>query len=161
MMNREPREGRIFHYYDDGAMHTSVEWSNDLKHGEWKEWWPDGQIAEEGRCENGKQIGVWRLWDRDGTRMPDNEYRDGTRWTGVWFRMRSADRGHLVRLAEADRIREMNGEERFVCDYDAPFEREEWLNGKRHGEWASWTFDGTKYKQDHYIDGERVEAARR
>ena len=157
-MNREPREGRIFRYYDDGAMRSSVEWENDLKHGEWTEWWPDGQIAEEGRCENGKQVGIWRLWDRDGTRLPDNEYRDGKRWTGVWFRMRGGfNRGSQ----RNERVRALERAQGFVVDWDAPYEREEWLNGKKHGEWAQWSLDGTKYKEDHYIDGERVEAARR
>jgi hypothetical protein len=48
-----------------------------VKHGQYRSWHENGQLAEEGRFEWGAQDGVWITWAENGQRLAEATYRRG------------------------------------------------------------------------------------
>ncbi len=48
-----------------------------VKHGQYRSWHENGQLAEEGRYEWGAQDGVWIIWAENGQRLAEATYRKG------------------------------------------------------------------------------------
>ncbi len=87
------------HYHSTGELKMKGPLKNNLRHGQWKSWFTDGSLWSEGTFENGmridsaisyfpngqvsmrgfyrkgKMVGVWKVYDEQGTLVGQKEYK--------------------------------------------------------------------------------------
>jgi antitoxin component YwqK of YwqJK toxin-antitoxin module len=74
------------HFEESGSPRACVDWNSKgqlCHYRKWEEdwmwdvsWWPHGSLRSEGRCREGRRIGTWQLWSRDGSAR-QQDYLDG------------------------------------------------------------------------------------
>jgi hypothetical protein len=70
--------GRTRHWYVDGLLLGDAQMERGVCHGPFKEWHPNGAIAEEGECEYG--IVIWqKKWGVDGNLVDDYRLKKSDR----------------------------------------------------------------------------------
>lgn len=166
-------------YREDGSLLSVGEYirgegAEPVLHGVLREYWPNGQLAFEGRFDNGVPIGSAQRWHGNGALMERTQYQDGlehgvrTTWwpngekeseaTLISSRIQGTLRvwhvtGQLAGEYEfADGVKHgsvrswhLNGKPKAVTSY---------RNGKRHGELRQWSDEGelTKFEVwDHGV----------
>lgn len=61
-------------YYDDwGVRYRGFQLDGEM-HGEWEFLRRDGSVMRSGRFEGGKQIGVWKTFDRQGKVVKETDF---------------------------------------------------------------------------------------
>ena len=106
-----------------------VKEGEDLKHGEWRAWYPNGQLRVAGKYENNEPVdGVtWTWWHANGQKSAEGEYRSGLkhdRWT--WWHA--------------------NGQKQLEGTFE---------EGDNSGLWVWWTDTGkVLHKVDYLLGGE-------
>lgn len=68
----------------NGKLHLSGHYINNLKDGEWTEWYCDGGKKSSGKYVNGRKDGVWTEWHSNGNIKSHIEYYNDKR-EGVWM----------------------------------------------------------------------------
>lgn len=96
--------------------------------GQWRRWWPSGQLRWQTGYRDGRQHGPWKAWSETGKLTSEGSFVSGKR-DGPWQRWRS------------DGSTESIG--RFVA-------------GQRHGSWREYHPDGSLAGTGRYVDGQRV-----
>ena len=61
-------------YYDDGGVRYRGFQLDGEMHGEWEFLRKDGSVMRIGRFEGGKQVGVWKTFDRTGRVVKQTEF---------------------------------------------------------------------------------------
>lgn len=143
-----------------------------VKHGDWKDFYPDGAIKAEGTYNNGVRTGQWSFYHPNGNVEQTGEYDDQGRPIGRWlwyypsgdllreeqYRSGLAD-GIMTEyredgsiIAEGDFI---DGEEEGPWFYELGNFRGEggYAFGRRHGFWRHYYGDGTLKFTGEFIDG--------
>ncbi len=64
--DRGTRHGPYRRWYADGQIASEGEFAYDLRHGMWLEFHPNGVIREEGEYSDDERIGTWTTWGSDG-----------------------------------------------------------------------------------------------
>lgn len=72
----EQRQGLWIHYYENGLKRLEITFKDNEYDGALREWYEDGQIAEEGEYKNGDYV-VLNFWTEDGKQL----LKDGTGMT--------------------------------------------------------------------------------
>ena len=66
-LNSKLTKGSISIYYPNGQIATEGKFKNKKAVGYWKMYYPNGSIQKEGEVKNGKMIGQWTTYDSDGS----------------------------------------------------------------------------------------------
>lgn len=76
----EPKEGRSYHWFKAGAIHTSeYGTSGELLHDGFEKFYLDNQIAEKGTFYYGQKEGHWKTWHPNGKLDSKQYWQDGRR----------------------------------------------------------------------------------
>jgi uncharacterized protein len=126
-------------YYDDGVKRSEggLSFVSRKEHGLWTYWYPNGEVREEGRYDDGVRVGVWTQWFPNGQRR---------------------NRGERVKNAAAD-AGERHGVWTFWHPSGELAARGVYEHGRREGRWdctlmgGGW--DGSQSGQ--YANGERLQ----
>ena len=86
LINKQ-RQGLWTHYYKSGVKRLEVTFKDDKHDGPWREWYENGQIAEEGEYKNGEYF-VLNFWAEDGKQL----LKDGT---GITIRKFGSTQGDI------------------------------------------------------------------
>lgn len=104
-------------------------------HGEFREWWKNGQLWKKGQYEEGKPVGTWESYNDAGQLLKSGTYSEG-RPDGEWSYFRTD--GTLQRM-ESYRDGQRHG---FWRDYDSTGKillvEVHYQDGKRHGVCSQW-----------------------
>jgi hypothetical protein len=105
--------------------------------GPWRFHYPDGALREEGRYDDGRRVGTWRTWHRNGQLASQGERR----WN------------------DATSASEREGPWEFWRDDGSPSARGAYGAGLREGEWAVFDEEGALVEKEsgRYAGGRRVE----
>ena len=71
------KQGRIWEVCCLSGYKTVQEWRHGLKHGEYKEWYNNGQLREHSHYVDGKLEGEFKEWFRNGQLRKHARYVDG------------------------------------------------------------------------------------
>lgn len=117
---------------DEGTGHVCAR-ADGTPHGPQRGFFRDGEPEHAGQWSEGRRVGRWTWWDRQGNKVMEGEYADGDK-SGVWLEWR-------------------DGRKTSEGSYVA---------GKQVGEWTRW-YDTTGQKQSvtTYVDGVATGTARR
>ena len=63
--------------YDDGSLHYEVELKNGMKHGNFREYFPEGTLKVRGKFKDDKPEGSWKLYDEEGKIIEEKEFSNG------------------------------------------------------------------------------------
>lgn len=127
--------------YDKGSVKRKFQQkvfeNGDVRyHGEFSEWWDNGELWKKGRFEDGKQAGEWKFFTHDeGTLAKQGSYIDG-RPDGDWTYFRKdGTRQRIESYADGQR----NGVWiEFDLTGEFPMQEFNFLDGKRHGPSTKW-----------------------
>ncbi|WP_448519367.1 DUF3352 domain-containing protein [Rhodoflexus sp.] len=64
-------------FYPDGTKRREVETRDGFKHGDYREYHPNGRIKIRGRYRNDKADGIWRYYDADGREIEKKRFENG------------------------------------------------------------------------------------
>jgi antitoxin component YwqK of YwqJK toxin-antitoxin module len=64
------------HYGNGGVKYTGFRLDGEL-HGAWEWFRTDGSLMRSGTLDRGKQVGVWRTYDRSGTIVKETDFGEG------------------------------------------------------------------------------------
>ncbi len=67
--------------YEDGKVHYEVDLKNGLKHGNFKEYYPDGTLKVRGRFKDDLPEGSWKYYDEKGNLIEEKLFDKGTEET--------------------------------------------------------------------------------
>ena len=67
--------------YEDGATHYEVELRNGVKHGNFREYLPDGTIRVRGKFKDDKAEGSWKLYDDKENLIEEKQFSEGVEIT--------------------------------------------------------------------------------
>ena len=70
------RHGLFRAYYPDGELASEGHYVDGLENGLWRDFHKNGQLAAAGHYQNGEEVGVWEFWNEDGSvtlDRPDSE----------------------------------------------------------------------------------------
>jgi antitoxin component YwqK of YwqJK toxin-antitoxin module len=65
--------------YDNGEVKLRGAHLDGEMHGDWAFFRRDGSLMRSGTFERGRQVGVWRTWDRAGAVIKETDFGDGRR----------------------------------------------------------------------------------
>lgn len=72
------QNGKLIAYFEDGTLHEEGEFKDDHLVGESKAYFPNGKLRVKNTFdENGKKNGIAEVYDRDGNKIKQYEYRKG------------------------------------------------------------------------------------
>ena len=60
------RHGLFRAFHLNGNLASEGEYEHGFENGIWKDFHENGLLASEGKYKNGKKFGVWRYWNSDG-----------------------------------------------------------------------------------------------
>lgn len=61
-------------YYNNGQLCESGSYNNGIKEGLWTSYYKKGQVSESGRFINGKKDGLWNFYDENGRRLDQSGF---------------------------------------------------------------------------------------
>jgi antitoxin component YwqK of YwqJK toxin-antitoxin module len=67
--------------YDDGSLHYEVELKNGMKHGNFREYFPEGTLKVRGKFKDDKPEGSWKLYDEEDKIIEEKEFNNGIEGT--------------------------------------------------------------------------------
>jgi antitoxin component YwqK of YwqJK toxin-antitoxin module len=73
--NRDPT-AEVEHYGNGKVKYSGFKLGGDF-HGEWKFFRADGSLMRAGAFDRGRQVGVWRTYDRAGKVVKETDMREG------------------------------------------------------------------------------------
>lgn len=76
-------EGEWRAWYPNGEMEELGGYLDDVEHGPWSWWYASGAPMARGRFDEGLRVGWWTFWHPNGVVIGEGEYVDGER-TGRW-----------------------------------------------------------------------------
>jgi antitoxin component YwqK of YwqJK toxin-antitoxin module len=109
----------------NGKLSSFDHWKNNKKHGNSKEWYPDGNIKLQGKYNNGKEEGKWFSWHPNGNKRSEGLFVSGMR-EGIWMTWHA------------------NGKTEEKAFYK---------DGKKDGKWTSWYPNGNKRQEGGFVSG--------
>jgi antitoxin component YwqK of YwqJK toxin-antitoxin module len=71
------RHGPFREFYPNGQVATEGEYEDGLQQGLWRDYHENGQVAAEGYFVDGAEDGVWQFWNAKGKMEETIVYRDG------------------------------------------------------------------------------------
>lgn len=78
-------------YYPDGLKRSEGDrsWFGNVEVGLWTYWYPNGELREQGRYDNGRRAGIWTQWFPNGQKRSQGERRHddatlGSEREGAW-----------------------------------------------------------------------------
>jgi hypothetical protein len=74
-------DNKVTVFYDDGTVHYEVELKNGLKHGNFREYFPDGTIRVRGKFKADKPDGNWKLYDEEEKVIEEKYFSNGKELT--------------------------------------------------------------------------------
>lgn len=121
-------EGTMQSYYPDGAVSEEVEWKQNKKDGDWKQYYKNGTQRLSGHYENGMLQGAYEVFYSDGTIEIRGNYVDN-RSHGTWHFYHESGKEvyslEYVMGSPSDREKyELWMQDSLVKKYNAPLEPE-------------------------------------
>ena len=73
-----PKSNVIYYWFKGGAIHSSEEGiAGELLNDEFDKFYLNNQLAERGKFNNGKKVGLWRTWHPNGMVATEQEWAGG------------------------------------------------------------------------------------
>ena len=72
-----PFSGRAIAYYSEGNKKADVNYRSGRLHGDYTDWYPNGQMERKGSFKDGKFDGLWIRYHKDGTERSRTTYDEG------------------------------------------------------------------------------------
>ena len=69
--------GLVTTFRDDGSLLAEVTYERGVRHGPYRDYWPNGWVSLEGQYVNGLQEGEWRYYDCDGSLREVLQFKGG------------------------------------------------------------------------------------
>lgn len=114
-------------YNDQGVkVSEGIVTEEGIRNGDWKNFFEDGSIKEEGEYDNNRRSGNWTFYNSEGNIIQTGQYRNG-RPEGLW-KWHYPD-GSILR-------------------------EEEYYQGRRDGKFIEYSKDGEIISEGQYLDGE-------
>jgi antitoxin component YwqK of YwqJK toxin-antitoxin module len=66
----------VARYEDGGVRYRGFQLDGEM-HGHWEFLRKDGSVMRSGRFERGKQVGIWRTFDRSGRVVKETDFAQG------------------------------------------------------------------------------------
>jgi antitoxin component YwqK of YwqJK toxin-antitoxin module len=79
-MGEPELDGLVATYRDDGSLLAETTYRQGVRHGPYRDYWPNGRVSLEGQYVNGLQEGEWRFYDRDGSLREVLRFMGGREW---------------------------------------------------------------------------------
>ena len=61
------RHGLFRAYHPNGNLASEGNYVDGAEHGDWRDYHDNGQVAAQGVYERGQEVGLWSFWDADGS----------------------------------------------------------------------------------------------
>lgn len=186
--NRVVENGPSVEFYLNGTKFVEGEYGDGLRVGDWKFWYPDGQLAKEGQYSEDKVHGAWRKYREDGTISAEENYVGGTpdgQWNyylsdgktmlqqnefragkpnGTWTTWYQPGEDHQGPLQQANLLNYkdgvLDGEQKYWHENGQQAMVQHFSEGKRHGKFFAWDQLGTPRGESEFENGKRLTAAK-
>jgi antitoxin component YwqK of YwqJK toxin-antitoxin module len=126
--------GKYTAFYKLGQLKMMGEFINNKKNGKWLEWYENGFLCSERNYINNEKNGKMYEWYDNGQKHSECEYvndKKQGKYTKWYYSEQNSN--------------------------PQKWEEGEYLNDKKNGKWIEWiTTDGKKYKEEEYLDDERI-----
>ena len=73
--NNKKLHGRCLAWNSDSVLIAEANYLHGTKHGIWKIWWDNGQLAYKMYYSMGRKVGKWQQWNRDAVLLNEKIYR--------------------------------------------------------------------------------------
>lgn len=145
---KNKRQGTWKEFYESGKLLAEGSYKDDVRIGEWKFYFPNGQLEQQGRfLVNGKADGTWNWYYSNGKLRREETFDQGIE-TG---RMTEYDESGEVMLigTYAHGLKEGLWKTK-ANEYN---EEGEYVNDVKEGLWKSFFSNGIPYAEGNYVDG--------
>ena len=136
------KNGRCFVYYESGSIELECFYTNDIKQGEWKHYYPNGKLEKTYTFKDGDCNGLSAVYKLDGSKLIEkNICKKEETILNVWNK-----EGEQV-------VKDGNG--KFI-DYDELGKKVvegNITNGKKDGIWSYYRLDGSMQSLSNYQNG--------
>jgi antitoxin component YwqK of YwqJK toxin-antitoxin module len=120
--------------YDSGRVVASGAINDgDQQEGDWKEFYENGDLKDEGKYENGIKVGDWKYLFHDGKKFETGKYDKKGKQTGTWLWY--FEDGNLRRSSSFSRGQE-DGDFAEYNDSGKIITRGEYADGLKEGKWV-------------------------
>ena len=143
--NGRPKRKAVQHVYQVGDL------KEEMYHGQFQEWWPNGQLWKEGNFKDGKRVGEWQWWREDGKLAKKGAF-EADRLVGEWL---YHHKDGSLRRSEAWEDGKRQGT--VVTYYDGGKNKEteeSWVAGQRQGVSHQWYPDGQPKARFEFLSNE-------
>ena len=145
-------DGVFAERYPNGQVYQQGKFQEGRRVGEWKFWHPNGKVAKVVNYKNGLEDGMVIVYRADGTKNLVRSYKEGKKH-GKWLSYDDTGEKENGQLEYKDDVRHGSS----IDWYKTGERREEiqFKNGKYDGAVILWRKDGTKASVRHYKAGKR------
>lgn len=141
------------------------------RHGDWVEYYFNGNKKSEGTYNNGKKVGYWQYFNIGGTLEQEGYYDDEGRYTDIWIFyypsgnilkeesfVDGLESGMYMEYSEEGDIivqgNYVNGMKQGIWTYnvDGVIEKGEYLEDKKNGYWSVVYEDGVMIEEGNFVE---------
>ena len=146
------QHGPSVFWYPFGRKRVEANFCKGRLCGAYRQWWDNGQLAQEGAYEDDRKHGAFTERDPDGTVRVFQEYRKGVLHgrSKAWW----ANGRPMLDLSYVDG--EQDGPALTWFESGRKKTQGAFRKGRQHGDWTAWYRDGTKRKVAVFDEGEEV-----
>ena len=147
-----PRDGK-YEVLFPGTKQVQIsgDFVNGLRHGFWKEFWPNGQIKQDYEWKEGLKDGPELDWREDGVQVCDGVNIEGRRkGTWTWWH----GNGEYAYAFHHDDEGKTHGEYKWDLEDGSKRARGEYWHGTRHGKWEWWQEKAHGHVERDYYRGQ-------
>ena len=146
----------VEYYTHDSTIALEGTYSNGKKEGNFKIYYPNGQLEQSGNYTNDKKSGIWEYFYEDGRRrqildFQDNEILIKEFWNEEGKKLVESGNGEFFTYESSEKFKKTTGEV---------------LNGRKNGTWKNtivsrnMTTNIEKYKEGKFVSGKMISLAR-
>ena len=117
----------------------------------WREFYPDGTLRAEGRYRNGRRVGEWKFYFPNGDLEQIGSFNNNGEHEGEWIWYHSNGAIHVVQTYEKGLLEGRFRE--FADDGKTIVAEGDYVEGERHGNWVIHT--GIERSEGRYRNGEK------
>jgi antitoxin component YwqK of YwqJK toxin-antitoxin module len=143
--------GQFTEYYKNGQKFAEGAYNNGVMEGPWSYWHENGQLGKTVTFKNGQPDGSWESFRADGTLLSKRTYKDGKR-EGHWVTY-YAD-GKTLQAEQHFADGKLNGTMTVYFKSGKPRIATEFKDDKRHGAVTEWDESGRKVAEATYVDNQ-------
>jgi len=148
--NQIVNHGNYAEYYRNGQKFAEGAFENGVHQGPWSYWHENGQLAKTVNFKNGLPDGQWESFRAGGTLAAKKSYKDGKR-NGKWLAYFKD--GKTVNFEQTFVDNKLEGEVLVNFESGKPRIKSVFKNGLREGAATEWDDTGRKLVEANYVGG--------